>query len=151
MGVNYDRILVPYDGSKFSEKAVNEAVKLAKKFDSDLYLLVAVDRATPSISLTSIDTVGQKKFEKYLEELIPKIDLILRDEVMRCKEQGVCADYEIIEGSPANTILKFAKKRKMDLIVMGSQGFSGIHKLKILGSVSRKVSELADCPVLLVR
>jgi len=44
-----------------------------------------------------------------------------------------------------------AKKMKVDIIVIGSVGLTGIKKLKALGSVSRKVSELSDCPVLIIR
>ena len=44
-------------------------------------------------------------------------------------------------------ILRFAKNNKIDMIVMGSQRLKGISKIKALGSVTRKVSESADCPV----
>jgi nucleotide-binding universal stress UspA family protein len=50
----------------------------------------------------------------------------------------------------AEQILRFAKNNKMDLIVMGSRRLKGVLKIKALGSVTRKVSEIADCPVLIV-
>jgi len=53
-------------------------------------------------------------------------------------------------GSAAEQILRFAKNNKIDTIVMGSRRLKGILKIKALGSVARKVSELADCSVLIV-
>ncbi|WKT58009.1 universal stress protein [Candidatus Nitrosotenuis chungbukensis] len=154
MNEKYRRILVPHDGSKFSKKALDEAIEMAKKFDSDLYLLTVMDALTvapPTFYAIPGAIFDIKKFEKYYLAATSKTDLMLRNEVSRCKEQGTRADYEIMTGSPGDTILEFAKKKKIDLIVMGSQGLSGIHKIKALGSISRKVSELAACPVLIVR
>jgi nucleotide-binding universal stress UspA family protein len=53
-------------------------------------------------------------------------------------------------GSAAEQILRLAKSNKIDMIVMGSHRLKGILKIKALGSVTRKVSEIADCPVLIV-
>jgi nucleotide-binding universal stress UspA family protein len=57
---------------------------------------------------------------------------------------------EILYGSPAEKIIEFAHKEKVDVIVMGNIGFSGFSKLKALGSVSRSVSERAEVPVMIV-
>lgn len=53
-------------------------------------------------------------------------------------------------GSAADEILRFAQDNKIDTIVMGSRRLKGVSKLRALGSVTRKVSELADCPVLII-
>jgi nucleotide-binding universal stress UspA family protein len=75
-----------------------------------------------------------------------------RVQIAYCGSKGVKAHYKIIvDGNIAEEILKVAKKKAADLIVIGSQGLHGISRLKTLGSVSRKVSELASCPVLIVR
>jgi nucleotide-binding universal stress UspA family protein len=149
----YHSILVPYDDSKHAKKSLDESLKIAKKFDSELYLLTVIDAlaVAPSSFYKSPGTMEAKKLEKYLKSKFSKIDRILGDAVYKCKEEGVSADYEIVVGTPVNVILMFAKKRKVDLIVMGSQGLTGFDKLKALGSVSRKVSEMAECPVLIVR
>lgn len=148
----YQRILVPYDDSAYSKKALSEAVDIARAFGSELYIITVVDAlavAPPSFYLRA-GSLETKDFGKYLKKAFSKIDLILRDKVLRCKEQGVCAEYDIVVGAPASVILKYAKKMKVDLIVLGSQGLTGISKIKALGSVSRKVSELAECPVIIV-
>lgn len=150
----YGQILVPYDGSKYYKKSLEEAIEIAKKFGSKIYILHVIDALTvvPPIIYDNPDAlIEMKKFERVLKNTVSKSDLTLRNEVLRCKEKEVNADYKIVTGSTADMILKFAKKMEIDLIVMGSQGLSGIRKIMALGSVSRKVSELAQCPVLLVR
>ena len=57
---------------------------------------------------------------------------------------------EILYGSPVEKIIEFAKKEKVDVIVMGNIGLSGFSKLKVLGSVARSVSERAEVPVMIV-
>ena len=54
-------------------------------------------------------------------------------------------------GQPAEQILRFVKNNEIDMIVMGSHRLKGLSKIKALGSVTRKVSESAECPVLIVR
>ncbi|WP_053071826.1 universal stress protein [Ornithinibacillus contaminans] len=59
-------------------------------------------------------------------------------------------DYEILSGKPVNAILNYTKNHDTDLIIMGNRGISGIKKF-VMGSVSKKVVEEADCPVLVVK
>ncbi|WP_042684487.1 universal stress protein [Candidatus Nitrosotenuis chungbukensis] len=153
MGKKYEQILVPYDGSKYYKKSLEEAIEIAKKFGSNIHLLHVIDALTavPPVYDSPDTVIDMKKLERVLKNAVSKSDLILRNEILLCKENGVDADYKIITGSAADVILRFAKKMEIDLIVMGSQGLSGIRKILTLGSVSRKVSELAQCPVLLVR
>ncbi len=153
MGGKYGRILVPYDGSKYYKKSLEEAIEIAKKFGSEIYLLHVIDTLTtiPPIHDDPDYNIEMKKFQQVLKNAVSKSDLILRNEVLQCKEKDVDADYRVVIGSAADVILKFAKKSEIDLIVMGSQGLSGIRKIAALGSISRKVSESAQCPVLLVK
>jgi len=56
-----------------------------------------------------------------------------------------------MKGEPTEAILDYAIANKVDLIIIGSKGLRGFSKLKALGSVSRTVSELAKCPVMIIR
>ena len=76
---------------------------------------------------------------------------MLEGAVKKCKSNGITAKYFIAEGNTSKEILDFAKKKKATIIIIGSQGLHGIGKLKSLGSTSRRISELAHCPVLIVR
>ena len=68
----------------------------------------------------------------------------------KMKELGIAAEAKTRNGEPAAEIIDEASKADAELIVMGSRGLSGLKQI-LLGSVSRKVSENASCPVLIVR
>jgi nucleotide-binding universal stress UspA family protein len=152
----YQRILVPYDDSKFSKKALDEAIKIAQMTNGDLYIctVVSVTNIVPPGSLLGLVKSASKAelHQKLLKSAKSYADRTLSSKISYCNSKHVRAYYKIIvEGSIVDEILKLAKKKSIDLIVIGSQGLHGIERLKSLGSVSRKVSELADCPVLIVR
>jgi nucleotide-binding universal stress UspA family protein len=72
-------------------------------------------------------------------------------DVAICKSNGVTsAYYDIVAGKPVESILKYERGLHADLIVLGSKGLYGVGQIKALGSVSRKVSELAKCPVMII-
>ncbi|PIW31719.1 MAG: universal stress protein [Nitrosopumilales archaeon CG15_BIG_FIL_POST_REV_8_21_14_020_37_12] len=148
------RILVPYDGSKFSSKALSHAMELAHNLDSEVFLfsVVSIGYISPPGMLGLIRTKSEKEsMKKWQKIVIGDAEKMLKTAAKKCKENGITVSYSIARGNIANEILNFSKKKKISLIIMGSQGLHGIGKIKTLGSVSRKVSEQASCPVLLVR
>lgn len=151
----FKKILVPYDGSKYSRHALIHAIHIAKKFGSKVFLVTEVDTSDfpPGMLLGLLKK--NKRLEQSISEFIVAVKSQARKELLAevavCKANGVDAYYDIITStSPVEALLKFTSGRKIDLIVMGSQGLHGIRKIKALGSVSRRVSELAPCPVLIV-
>jgi nucleotide-binding universal stress UspA family protein len=66
------------------------------------------------------------------------------------KAEDIATSTHVLIGSPADKIVEFANGEKIDLIVMGNTGLRGVNKIRTIGSVSRRVSEIASCPVLLV-
>ena len=149
------RILVPYDGSSFSKKALLRAIELAHNLDSEIFLftVVSISYISPpgmlhGLTRTKSEKESMKKWTKSVKEDAAKM---LQDAVKMCEKEGITTSYYISEGSVASEILNFAKKKRITVIVIGSQGLHGVSKVKILGSVSRKVSEFASCPVLIVR
>ena len=151
----YKKILVPYDGSKYSKEALNEASEIAKKFGSALYLLMVVNVSAVKPPGMLLGIMMEKRLKKWstqlLESVKSKADKILEDEMQSCRKMGVETYYEIQTGNAVDSILTFANRHDIDLIVVGSRGVSGIGKILTLGSVSRKVSEEANCPVMIVR
>lgn len=148
------RILVPYDGSKYSVKALTRAMELAHNLDSEIFLfsVVYVDYIAPPGILGLTRTRSEKEaIKKWTESVRENTEKMLKSAVKRCEQKGVSTSYNITQGNVANEILSFAKKKRISLIVIGSHGLHGIGKLKTLGSVSRRVSEQATCPVLLIR
>jgi len=151
----YKKILVPYDGSKYSKEALNEASEIAKKFGSTLYLLMIVDVSAVKPPGMLLGIMIEKRLKKWstqlLESVKSKADKMLESEMQSCRKMGVETYYEIQTGNAVDSILKFANRQEIGLIIIGSRGLSGIGKIMALGSVSRKISEEANCPVMIVR
>lgn len=152
--VKFEKILVPVDGSIFARKALFHAINLAKRLGSKVHVVIVVDPQDfpPGMLL------GLLQKDKLLVESIAKFMAAVKTQARRevladvavCKSRGVDARYEILSGKPVDMILKYARGKKIDLIVIGSQGLRGFGKIKVLGSVSRKVSELSPCAVVIV-
>ena len=151
----FKRILVPFDGSKYSRNALGQAIDIAKKFNSEIFIITAVDTSDfpPGMLLALLkkDKMLQESITEYIFAVKSQVRKELLAEVSVCKAKGVTKTYyDIISGNPVDSILKFMRGRKIDLIIMGSQGLHGIGKLRTLGSVSRKVTELATCPIMII-
>lgn len=148
------KILVPYDGSKFSEKALQRAIELAHNLDSKIFLfsVVYVDYISPPGMLGLVRTKSEKEsIKKWEGRVMADTEKMLKTAAKKCESKGITVSYSYARGNIASEILNFSKKKKISLIVIGSQGLRGIEKIKTLGSVSRRVSEHANCPVLIIR
>lgn len=149
----FSKILLPHDGSKASGKAEEESIKFAKATGSEIVLLYVVDEryAPPSALLSFIDdTTSLKAARKELGRVLKAgAETMLDKTISRFKHNGIRAKMAIRAGSPDKEIVKAAKELGCDLVIMGSASLKS-GKLKALGSVARKVSESASCPVMLV-
>lgn len=131
------KILVAVDGSKHADKALEYAVQLTKIYTASLALLhVEEDKLIRIGGPQVVDCVGTIG------------ECILKD--ASAKIEGVAVDKLLELGSPAETIIKIAKKGNVDLIVVGSRGLSSIRRF-LLGSVSDDISLHSRCSVLIVR
>lgn len=74
----------------------------------------------------------------------------MKDRIQQAKQNGVGARFILGVGSPAEEIVSLAEAEKVEMIAIGSRQLKG-DKMLILGSVARRVSETASCPVMLVR
>lgn len=136
------KILLAHDGSKSSEKALKKAVEIAEKFDSS----VTVVSVVPELYLTELMEIDRIRI---LETLTNETKKTL--EKIKTRVKGIRAIKTVIkQGSPADEILETAKKIKADLIITGSHGRHGARKF-LLGSVSSKIVDHAQCAVLVVK
>lgn len=145
------KILVPTDGSKGSGNAIQMAVELAKNNDAELYILYVVPKG--ELPKKVVDYLKEERIDGGLGKLSTKVigEAVLEPVLKKIKSQGVNAGkWMILRGDPAQEILKFAKSRKVDMIVMGKSGHGSIKGL-LLGSVSRKVCNLAECACVTVK
>lgn len=153
--MSYQKILVPFDGSKYAKKALDSAVQIAHDDSGIIYLCTIVD-VTNIVPPGSLLGLAREKsgdlHKKLLSSALIQAENMQGQQIKYCKSKGVHAYQKILVGkNAAEKILDVAKKKQIDLIVIGSQGLHGIAKLKTLGSTSRKISESASCPVLIVR
>lgn len=135
------------DGSSYAQKALQHALDITKRYGSELVLVHVVTRRVYAITPSEAGILAGTAIVRDLEEEGKEI---LRKSGEAAKAQGVEARTRLLEGVPAEEILKAATDEKVDLIVMGSRGLSGV-KAFLLGSVSDKVSHHAKCPILIVR
>lgn len=137
----FHRILVGYDGSAQSEKAVAVALSIAEAMDSQV-LLFAVARPPEPATSVEVHAVLDDAKEHY-EEGFSRI-------VATAREKGITVETEIVVGHPAEQIIHRAETGKIDLVVLGRRGTSMFEKW-ILGSVSERVLRYAHCPVMVIR
>ena len=143
---NYERILLPLDGSKLSEAALPDAVCMAKLTGAEITLLRAVPPAEISIS-----PAGVPFFIDELYDILRSACMdYLREISQREEFRDIKLRLSVMLGFPADVILDACQKEKIDLIVMATHGRSGVGRW-VLGSVAEKVLRASSCPVLLVR
>ena len=142
----FSKILVPFDGSVFSMRAFKAALGIAKRKNSVVHVLTCLEKG--NLGAWYIDKRINKQILKDAKDFAKKS--LSRLEKLADNE-GVEVSIHIQEAkSIAKEIISFSDSKKINLIVIGSHGQTGFNRM-ILGSVSNKVSQLAKCPVLIIR
>lgn len=139
------KILLPVDGSDNSNKAVADFIHLLDwyKEKPEIHLLNVQHPLDGNISLFINQTnIKQYHQEEGLKSLQKARDLL--------DQAGVIYQYHITVGDPAEMIVRFTAEKHYDQIVMGPRGKGNIQGL-LLGSVTNKVMQLSNIPVLLVK
>ncbi|MGD0275659.1 MAG: universal stress protein [Syntrophales bacterium] len=143
------KILVPTDFSKHSDKALKEAVDIAKKYGSKIYLLHVIDE---HIQQCAVDyCIGEEIVRKLQRDsLKASKEKLNRDINTMVDTKKLDIEIDVKEGVPAELILSEQKKKGIDLIVIASHGKTGILK-NLIGGVTDKVVRGAKCPVIVVK
>ena len=144
----FTRILVPTDFSGPSDSALDYARTLALKFGASLHLLHVLESPVAT---------GPFPAEMYLTDM-PGVQMALMKDAQERLTHRVrpsdrahyAATSEVIIGRSAQVIVSCAAERKIDLIVMGTHGRTGLAHM-LMGSVAEHVVRTAPCPVLTVR
>ncbi len=147
-------IIVTDDGTEVSDRAIEVAAEIAKPSNAHLTLLHIVDPSEDADSMifgNNRELIEMAKMMNIVKPTENGWNKRAKEKMEKLKEQKVQSDSECLNGRAAKKILEFADAKKADMVVMGSNNrLRGISKIKALGSVTRKVSELANCPVLIV-
>lgn len=138
------KILVPVDGSENSNKAINYAIDIAKKYSGTIHLIHVVRSAA------TLTVAPAEVFLDITQQLIESGKGILKESQAKIKESGIEVSTEILQGHPGSQIVQFAEKIEADIIIMGSRGLGMVARF-VLGSTSDYVSDNAKCPVLIVK
>jgi len=138
------RILLPLDGSKMAEEALDVATDLAKGLSGTIVLLRVVEPPVPGRfyaphMLDELQEAQAHEAEAYMEEVVERI-----------ATDGPGIDTRVPTGEVADTIIRSAEAEQCDLIVMGSHGLGG-RGWYVFGSVAQKVLHSAKSPVLIVK
>ncbi len=148
----YNKILLATDGSEFAKKAGTHAITLAKKFNSEIFVLNVIETSAyhglgGEDIANELDKLleknGQDTINQFLEEL----------KKTECKEEtcsNILFKSLIRFGNPYKEILKVIDEEEIDLTIIGNSGKSGFDRI-LLGSVSEKVIRHGKCTVLIVK
>ena len=138
----FSRILVAIDGSDGSAHALDKALELAGLTGATL-LALAVEGPLPAYAAT-IGEVEEVKREK--DAFFMRLLAGVREQA---EAAGVPLEVELRPGHAAELIVRYARERHADLIVLGHRGH--LLRDRMLGSTADRVAEHADCPVMIVR
>jgi nucleotide-binding universal stress UspA family protein len=140
-------ILVPLDGSKFAEDALNYASDILAP-DGKITLVCAV--SIPEVPVYgSYPNVTIPDFATTDHELIPQAKQYLEKVAQALNKTHIAIDFEVKLGDAGSVIAEIAEKQHVDAIVMSSHGRSGLGRL-FFGSVTSKVIGARVCPVMVV-
>src|SRR5512139_747191 len=138
------KVLVAYDGSRPSKKALDKAAELAEKFKGDLLLLTVTEPVCP------VGYTSESDCEKMEQILNAETEALLGDIRKELEKKALKVKTIVRRGNPADEIAKLADKEGADVVVVGSHGRHGAKKF-LLGSVSSRVSIYAPCSVFIVK
>jgi nucleotide-binding universal stress UspA family protein len=132
------KILVAYDGSEYSKRALKEASDIAKKFSGSVTLLhIFWDPKVTQFEGTEIRDMPTLR-------LLADVEKELKEAKIKYEMRSERSD------DPPSVILRIAKEEGFDCIALGSRGVGGA-KAWLLGSVSSKVVAEATCPVIVTK
>ncbi len=145
--LEFRKILVATDGSKYSNAAASEAVAIAKRCGATLIAASVV----PYESISPLGIVhSEMQWELVTQESRKAAESNIKNVKEIAEKEDVKIEELILEGRPYEAITNAAKEKRVDLIVVGSHGRTGLDRL-LMGSVTERVIGHADCAVLVVK
>ncbi|MEH6629014.1 MAG: universal stress protein [Motiliproteus sp.] len=146
----YRKICVAVDGSDSSHEAVRAASELARQFGASLVLIHVIrpmkipQELQRYIKEDDLATIRHSALENVGKEIVAKaLEIAISHEIEH-------AQTLILSGDPAGQIIEVARKESADLIVMGTRGLGKVEGA-LIGSISRKVTEMSEMNVMIVK
>ncbi|MCD8511058.1 MAG: universal stress protein [Bacillus sp. (in: Bacteria)] len=138
----FTKLVLATDGSEHSHRAADKAIELAKLTDGaiiEILYVVDSNQSKADVLHYGDATTVTKKREAMLS--------IFQDKI---KWEGIPAKITVLQGPPAETIIKHVNENDYDCLILGSRGRNTVQTM-ILGSVSHKVMKHVTTPVLMVK
>ncbi len=139
------RILVPVDGSECSRYAAEHALRIAQAYGAEVVFLHAVDTQVVEELAQSEPDDGRRARDRLYENG----RIYLADAARLAAEHGVAHREQLDEGDPCAVIAAASEAVGVDLVVMGKMGRRGARRI-LMGSITRRVVESSERPVLIV-
>ncbi|MBJ9989456.1 universal stress protein [Paenibacillus sp. S28] len=141
----FDKMMVAIDQAEITNKLLDATVEIAQNKQTQV-TLVHVSQEYVSNGMTYVP-------ENFLEEILNEMEKAGLEQLQQAKSKlksaGINPETVHLKGDPAHEILNYARDTEQQLIIIGSRGLRGIKEM-MLGSVSHKVSQLSNCPVLIM-
>ncbi len=139
-GGPYDRIVIPTDGSDAAERAAENALEIAEKYDADVHAVYVVDTTTYNLEDSPRSIVGLlKEGGQNATEAVAEM----------ARDRDLDATTEVRRGVPAEELLEYVSSVDVDLIAMGTRG-RAVGSGRLLGSTTARVVRRSPVPVLTV-
>jgi len=139
MAKSFNNILVPYDDSPNSKRALAKSFELAELTNGKITV----------INVISYHKAMGKIIEPYKESIYDHVKKFFNQIEREASRRDVTLKEEIMYGNPAEEIINFMKNKKFDIIIMGRRGTSKITGTS-LGSVSNALVQNSKIPILIV-
>ena len=138
----YSRILVANDGSPGGQKALSDAIELARELSAELHMVTVEE--LPRFP-ASIDEIAEEKDEAN-HRFAPVIDAAKAE----AKGAGATIETHLVPGHVAEGVIGLIKQLRADLLVVGFMGHSQLYE-RIIGGTTDRLVRLAPCAVLVVK
>ena len=140
----FKKVLVPLDGSPLAENTLPFVKSLAKEGCVEEVVLINVVEipimwASETVDIFPLKNAQFRRVQKYLSGVESQLS-----------SEGISVKTEIKEGAAAQCIVEYARNNDVDLIVIGTRGYTGMKEL-VFGSVALKVLHDSSVPVLLIK
>ena len=138
--IGWKSIFLNTDGSKYSEAATESAINFAKSYGGELLVLSVVEVTEEFLA----------RAPGMVEDMVKKAKGFVEDVKKKAEGSNIKTTSFVREGEAYRVITNLARENKVDIIVLGSHGRTGMKRL-LMGSVTAKVIGHSSCPILVVK
>jgi nucleotide-binding universal stress UspA family protein len=151
------KILAPIDGSKLSRRAADYAIFLSSKLGTELYIIHVLDNIPDEYNVGTYELWSDEIMSDEIKQIVQEERGITKewfDEIKASANekniQAIKTELVVTKSSIESAIVNYAKRNRVDLIVIGPAGHSGFNKL-VFGSVASGVIKHSHCPVMMIK